>query len=295
MKKFDVVLMNPPYDRNLHLKFLEKTISIAENVISVQPCEFISRTHTKSTYTNLKNKYKNTIGLHLSELELIDQNCFDAKISTDLGIYVLNDYGGFDYDNFNKTYDSGRLNAEKIFNTGENIKCNLQKFNNQKYFVPIRTDCHLKRWFTLQLINYLDIIVDGKVYSGVYKGLTISEARKMNPREIPRNSERTTYGVSFNTLEEAVNFRDSLKLEAYLFIIALMKTSRRNPLNKLPMLGDYTNKLTNASVFHMFNIKNEIQKDIIEDMKIFKEKTNLSADEILKRLLEIQDKYLNNL
>ena len=31
--KFDVVLMNPPYDRNLHLKFLEKTIEISGKLL----------------------------------------------------------------------------------------------------------------------------------------------------------------------------------------------------------------------------------------------------------------------
>ena len=36
-KKFDVVLMNPPYNRSMHLKFLEKTIQIGDNVISIQP------------------------------------------------------------------------------------------------------------------------------------------------------------------------------------------------------------------------------------------------------------------
>ena len=28
--KFDVVLINPPYDRSLHLQFLEKTINVAD-------------------------------------------------------------------------------------------------------------------------------------------------------------------------------------------------------------------------------------------------------------------------
>ena len=40
-KKFDVVLMNPPYDRSMHLKFLEKTIEIADNVVSIQPTRWM--------------------------------------------------------------------------------------------------------------------------------------------------------------------------------------------------------------------------------------------------------------
>ena len=37
VKKFDICLMNPPYDRGLHLKFLEKVIDICDDVVTVQP------------------------------------------------------------------------------------------------------------------------------------------------------------------------------------------------------------------------------------------------------------------
>ena len=33
MPKFDVAIMNPPYDKNLHLKILEKVIPIADEVV----------------------------------------------------------------------------------------------------------------------------------------------------------------------------------------------------------------------------------------------------------------------
>ena len=34
-KKFDIVLMNPPYAQNLHLKFLEKVLNISESFLEV--------------------------------------------------------------------------------------------------------------------------------------------------------------------------------------------------------------------------------------------------------------------
>ena len=40
--KADVVLMNPPYDsKNIDLLFLKKIIEIADNVVSVQPVEWL--------------------------------------------------------------------------------------------------------------------------------------------------------------------------------------------------------------------------------------------------------------
>ena len=41
VKKFDICLMNPPYDKNLHLKFLEKVINICNKVVSIQPTPWI--------------------------------------------------------------------------------------------------------------------------------------------------------------------------------------------------------------------------------------------------------------
>ena len=104
VKKFDICLMNPPYDRGLHLKFLEKVIECTDTVISIQPCEFIARTHLKPTYKNQKEKYKDTIGKHLKNLEVLEDMPFDAGIDTNLGIYVLDDAGGFDYENFYKEF-----------------------------------------------------------------------------------------------------------------------------------------------------------------------------------------------
>lgn len=290
---WNYALMNPPYNRSLHLKFLEKVIGIADNVVSIQPCEFIARTHLKPTYKNQKEKYKNTIGKHLKDLEIVD-NSFDAGIDTSLGIYVLDEEGGFDYEHFNEKYDKKYLTNLNKFNTGTVIKDKIEIYNDQKYFVPLRTDGIYERWWTLQLINYLDIIVDGKIYSGEYKGLTISQARRKNPHENPRNTERTAVGISFDTLNEAINFRDSLKLEAWLFIMLILKTTRANPFDKLPLFIDYTKKLSNDDIFDMCNISEDVRDNIVEEMQPFKCRTSIKGNDIGKLLIKLQDKYLNN-
>ena len=41
MKKWDVILANPPYDKTLHEKFLEKFLYIAETTVSVQPLTWL--------------------------------------------------------------------------------------------------------------------------------------------------------------------------------------------------------------------------------------------------------------
>jgi hypothetical protein len=41
--KFDVVIMNPPYDGNLHLKILEKVIPIADKVVNISPATWFAK------------------------------------------------------------------------------------------------------------------------------------------------------------------------------------------------------------------------------------------------------------
>ena len=52
MPKFDVAIMNPPYDKNLHLKIIEAVIPIAEKVVNISPCTwFAKHNRWKSTFT----------------------------------------------------------------------------------------------------------------------------------------------------------------------------------------------------------------------------------------------------
>ena len=76
-KRFSVCIQNPPYNRDLHLKFLEKTIEIADNVVSVQPSGWLTDTFANEKRSNFK-KYENTILKHLADIEIYDW--MDASI-----------------------------------------------------------------------------------------------------------------------------------------------------------------------------------------------------------------------
>jgi hypothetical protein len=57
MPKFDVAIMNPPYDGNLHLKILEKVIPIAEKVVNISPDTWCAKHNRwKNIFQNYKNK-----------------------------------------------------------------------------------------------------------------------------------------------------------------------------------------------------------------------------------------------
>ena len=59
IKKFDICLMNPPYSRNLHLKFLKKAIEVSDNVVSIQPANWIKPLQYRKPTTEEINDIKN--------------------------------------------------------------------------------------------------------------------------------------------------------------------------------------------------------------------------------------------
>lgn len=69
--KFDVAIMNPPYDRNLHLKILETVIPHAEKVINISPLRWLQDPFapylTRSDYC----KFENGVSKHIKDLEVI--------------------------------------------------------------------------------------------------------------------------------------------------------------------------------------------------------------------------------
>ena len=89
-KKFDVVLMNPPYGSvggdTLHLKFVDKCLDIADYQVTVMPFTFVTKVDHKSS-----NKYKEKFSPYLSEVEEVDSKYFKDTAMPNVGIYVFGD------------------------------------------------------------------------------------------------------------------------------------------------------------------------------------------------------------
>ena len=82
--KFDICLMNPPYDQGLCDRFLNKVLDISDIVVSVQPTTWLlGKTPMKSIINQVNDCYFN--------LSLINPNCFnDTSFFKKLGIHYIN-------------------------------------------------------------------------------------------------------------------------------------------------------------------------------------------------------------
>ena len=82
-KKFDVVLMNPPYAGGTHERFLLKVLNLGNTVITVQPDSYLLKGKRGNT------KIKDILNDSFVELEYIDPNkYFDAGFQNRVGILV---------------------------------------------------------------------------------------------------------------------------------------------------------------------------------------------------------------
>lgn len=98
--KFDVAIMNPPYDRNLHLKILEQIIPYADKVINISPVRWLQDPFAPYRSSSDYHKFEDTISKKIETLDLISakkaSELFDAKFVMNLAIYVCGN-GGYQY------------------------------------------------------------------------------------------------------------------------------------------------------------------------------------------------------
>lgn len=253
--------MNPPYDRNLHLKFLEKVIKVADKTVNISPVRWLQDPLARYKKNSDYNRYKVSIADKIENLYIIDRfkssdlfSC--AVLNTDLGIYVCTENGS---DNEwlieNKLYE---LLVDKV---GTGIP--VQKLCDQKY-----------PYFVL--VKQIDggrggkiggkgnaIFVRDSSYYGKYcindskdyicsNGKTLEQAKRDGHAVAGKIPEWWTVG--FNTANEAVNFYNMTETAffRYMYLTSMVDVNVHPQF--LPWMGDYTEPWTNARFCEYFGI-----------------------------------------
>lgn len=227
MPKFDVAIMNPPYDRNLHLKILEKVISIAEKVVNISPIRWLQEPFAKYQKSSDYNKFEESISKKIETLDIIDaktaSTIFDASFTMNLGIYVCGN-GGFVYSELiNKII---KKLAEKV------IANNWLPYSPKKYY----NNMIVKKQFSLDIAP-----IRGEQTSG-YDIMCTTYERQCET--VPMNKE-TAYDnqgghFEFDTEEERRNFYDCYTHPFMKWYYKNTKYNAHNYSIKIPYFGDYT-------------------------------------------------------
>ena len=285
--KFDCIIMNPPYVRNLHLKILAEAIKHLKDekskVVNLSPVRWLQDPLAKyKKHCDLK-RFEESVAKHIEKLEIITSDVsntmFNAGIMSDLGIYVCNSYIYAEY----KKYFTNNI-IDKIFIKQTNMFVNVleyKKRNGWRWQIselqPINAQGGANGtygWYRrfcifnhLRSTVYFDGQSNGKDWTVFTSGVSNDESGKAL---IP-------WSIKFDTEIEAINCENSTKTTLYKYYILNIKSDQHTPFKYIPFLGEvinprtgkkgYTGEWTDDDLMLYFGITPDEQKVIEDTMK----------------------------
>lgn len=259
-KKFDAVIMNPPYDRNLHLKILEQVIPMAEKVVNISPVRWLqdpfASYNTRSDYC----KFEDSISKKIESLDVIPadkaRELFDANMQMALGIYICGN-GGYDY-----TFKDSLIN--KIVK--KTMEHSWMPFNQRDFY---KSGCNQVKQFALNV---------GAVNGDLRKIMSQDYKHQITVTLTNRTSVFTGgAGVSathfeFDTEEERKNFHACYNHPFMLWHIAQWKTDVNIKAWKVPYFDYYDHTWDYEDFFNWFGLTGE------ERVRVMKEIAEMQAE-----------------
>ena len=248
--KFDHIIMNPPYVRNLHIKILAEAIKHLKDdgtCVNLSPCDYLTDIG-KYVGWNKNNEIDN-IWPYIESLNTVGHRQSNDMFSLgnqigDLGIYVcsLKEHNILKF----PISKEARVIATKLYKSKSLWSKYVRKECKCKYFV------NMYKW-------HLDNTDHVKCFLAPSDG-------------------RNSYGIVFSTEAEKNNFISSIHRWPYKF---MWSYGDINPAH-LPFLGDainprtgkkgYTGEWTDEDLALYFGITPEEQKVIEETMKAYEKK-----------------------
>jgi len=271
MPKFDVVVGNPPYQRNLHLKFLELSNDLIKDsglIIWIHPARWIQDPLGIKKKNSDFNNYKD---LPFIDFKIITANegrkLFNIGITTDLVISSLQK-GEKSILDLKKVYQLRNIpyDLNIVFETDlPSLSDVIEKDKRDGIRVQIRPIIPKiggGAKFRYYLVNKRDdIIIDG-----LKNGKEWSQTTSKNQFTKPIGSP-IPLSIKFNSITEAQNFIDSTFTDFYSFLMFLSKTDVHVQVKYLPFMMDYTKPWTDRRFREYFNISDENMDFIHEIMK----------------------------
>ncbi len=293
-KHFNICLMNPPYSRSTHLKFLTKTIQISDDVISIQPVRWINDPNAKYNNKSALNKYENSIAKHIKSLEIIPdkeaEQLFGAAFTMDLGIYHCDKVGGYNY----KELSEDRIFDNVISKMKDTVKNHLE-FSEPKNAIVVslitggnngRKSHLIDLFWTFNkditgLSDYKTVVYD-KEGKRLDNGLTFRQNREKTAwGNVKVRGEQTN--IKFKNVQECINFFEYTRLDLFRYMYNKSVVDVHVHPERLPFMDDYSKKWTNKMLYDYF--------DISEEDRIYI--TNYIKDEYEALKTKIQAEYNN--
>ena len=271
---FDHIIMNPPYDKNLHLKILQEAMKHSDDVVNLSPIRWLQDPLAEYKKNSDWKKFE-SVRNHIETLEVIDpkvvKEAFGADFTSDIGIYHITLKGGWKRDE--------NTIIEKIVKKTTDVLNNHIEFDTNdgwRVRVSEMRPCPIGRPDTQILVKNMKFETTHHTLSWVYKdGFTPDGKLYWTENNLNGGhglkefaaDEKLPMSIPFDTQEEAVNFENSTKTKFHRYMISKMKTDAHFPFKFVPYLCDYTHPWNDEMLYDYFGLTEDEIKEIEQEIK----------------------------
>ena len=266
--------MNPPYDKNLHLKILSEAMKHSDDIVNLSPIRWLQDPLAEYKKNSDWKKFE-SVRKRIETLDVVPKETFfqmfDVSSSLDLGIYHITPKGGFDSASFNKCPILSKVLAKDLHLIEDFIE--EEKLDGYRVRILLRAPIETDRQTSMSVITRKHYMLHYKL-SFVYKdGYSVENGKFWTENKLPgAGNKKYPIGtpihssLKFDTEDEAKNFEAYTKTKFFRYIFSKEKVGDATP-TRLPYMPTYTHPWTDEMLYEYFDLTPEQVNIIEQDIK----------------------------
>ena len=242
---FDHIIMNPPYDKNLHLKILQEAMKHSNDIVNLSPIRWLQDPLAEYKQGTDFKRYEDIRKIVASIEEVSGEEAiklFGAAFYSSLGIYHID----------GKEHDAFRYEFNPLIYKITNFPC--------KHFTYGKPEDK----------PYKMVLPATHGHLGKYDWAEITSKEWDVAKNVKASSETNGYVImSFDTEAEMKNFYDSLFLKLYKWLVKNIKTTAATAqyIKFVPVLPTYIHPWTDEMLYEYFDLTEDEIKEIEKSIK----------------------------
>lgn len=253
--KFDCIIMNPPYQRNLHLKVLAEAIKHLKDdgvCVNLSPVRWLQDPFAPYNKRSDYCKFEDLVSKKIKTLDIFSgrsiSNIFaDAAFTMNIGVYVCDKNGGYNYKHSNPIID-------KIIK-----KINLSNWSAYSYSKQYKLP---QKPYTIIISGIHSTEAKYSLVCNTYESQLKTKAPKLSS-----HNACNTGLFSFNTEGERKNFYDCYRHPFIEYICSWWRVDVNVNSVRVPYFNDYSHKWNYEDFYCYFELTDDEIKIVEDTMK----------------------------